>query len=84
VQCQDNCQGTFQDNDVISGGATITNGFRGVTHTGAGIVNFNRNYFTTDVTNPITAWAAGDVGLLNNYKGSVSGGAAGVLITVST
>ena len=84
VQARDNCQGAFRDNDVIAGGSTITNGFRGVTHTGAGIVQFIRNYFTVAVTNPITAWAASDVGLLNNYVATVAGGTGGTLISSST
>lgn len=83
-QAQDNCQGSFVGNYVSGGGGTITNGFRGVTHTGAGIVQFVNNLFTVAVTNPITAWAAGDVGLLNNYVATVAGGTGGTLITSST
>lgn len=84
VQAQDNCQGAFVSNFVNGGGGTITNGFRGVTHAGAGIVQFVANLFTVAITNPITAWAAGDVGLLNNYVGTVAGGTGGTLITSST
>jgi len=84
VQAQDNCQGVFMSNLVNGGGATITNGFRGVTHTGAGIVQFVSNLFSVAVTNPITAWAAADVGLLNNYVATVSGGTGGTLVSVST
>jgi len=40
VQCQDNCQGTFQDNDVICGGATITERLSWRYPYRAGIVNF--------------------------------------------
>lgn len=84
AQAQDNCQGVFVSNLVNGGGATITNGFRGVTHTGAGIVQFVNNLFTVAVTNPITNWAAADVGLLNNYVATVAGGTGGTLITSST
>lgn len=83
-QAQDNCQGVFVSNFVNGGGGTITNGFRGITHTGAGIVQFVANLFTVAVTNPITAWAAADVGLLNNYVATVAGGTGGTLITSST
>jgi hypothetical protein len=83
-QAQDNCQGIYLNNLVNGGGGTITNGFKGVTHTGAGIVQFVGNLFTVAVTNPITSWAAADVGLLNNYIATVSGGTGGTLVTVST
>jgi hypothetical protein len=84
VQAQDNCQGEFLGNIVNGGGGTITNGFRGVTHTGAGIVQFIGNLFSVAVTNPITNWAASDVGLLNNYVATVAGGTGGTLVTSST
>lgn len=84
VQAQDNCQGTFVSNFVNGGGGTITNGFKGITHTGAGIVQFVSNLFTVAVTNPITSWAAADVGLLNNYVATVAGGTGGTLVTSST
>lgn len=83
-QAQDNCQGVYVNNVVNGGGATITNGFKGITHTGAGIVQFINNLFSVAVTNPITTWAAADVGLLNNYVATVSGGTGGTLVTVST
>jgi hypothetical protein len=84
VQCQDNCQGVFRDNDFLGSGVAITNGVRGVTHTGATIVQFLGNRFSVLMTNPITAWAAGDVDLGLNYVATVSGGTGGTLVSVST
>lgn len=83
-QAQDNCEGLYDANIINGGGGTITNGFKGVTHTGAGIVQFTNNLFSVAVTNPITSWAAADVGLGNNYVMTVSGGTGGTLVTVST
>lgn len=84
IQCQDNCSAIFRDNDIIGMGGTITNGIRGVTHTGAGIVHLYGNRVSANVTNPFTNWASGDCNLDLNYVATVAAGTGGTLITSTT
>ena len=87
VKVNDNATGIFRMNDLIASNVAVavTSFITGVTHTGAGAVQFIRNTTTVNTSGaPFTGWAAADCDLALNYVATVAGGTGGTLITSTT
>ena len=87
VKVNDNATGMFRDNELIASNVAVavTGFIVGVTHTGAGAIQFVRNVTTVNTSGaPFTGWAAADCDLALNYVATVAGGTGGTLITSTT
>lgn len=87
IKVNDNATGIFRLNDLIASNVAVavTSFITGVTHTGAGAVQFIRNTTTVNTSGaPFTGWAAADCDLALNYVATVAGGTGGTLITSTT
>lgn len=83
----DNAYGIWRDNDLIASNVAVavTGFIVGVTHTGAGAVQFIRNTTTVNTSGAaFTGWAGADADLCLNYIATVAAGTGGTLITSTT
>ena len=87
IKVNDNATGMFRDNELIASNVAVavTGFIVGVTHTGAGAIQFVRNTTTVNTSGaPFTGWAAADCDLCLNYVATVAGGTGGTLVTSTT